>query len=177
VVLTAADIAGVELASNKSNNVAADAASTTKYPTVKSIKDYVDQQSAAAGVSDGSITNAKLAGSITASKLVGTDIATVGTITSGTWSGTTIAVPNGGTGRTSISAGQILFGNGTSALATSTNLMWDNASGSFGIGTSSPGSGFNTKLDVVGNSSFRMNGINSALKFDGYSPSGSLEVS
>ncbi|MFM1776202.1 MAG: hypothetical protein RJA53_1812 [Bacteroidota bacterium] len=177
VVLTAANIAGVELASNKSNDVAADAASTTKFPTVKSIKDYVDQQSAAAGVSDGSITNAKLAGSITASKLVGTDIATVGTITSGTWSGTTIAVPNGGTGRTSLSAGQILFGNGTSPLATSTNLMWNNTNGSFGIGTSSPGSGFNTKLDVVGNSSFRMNGVNSALKFDGYSPSGSLEVS
>lgn len=33
------------------------------------------------------VTNAMLAGSITAAKLVGTDITTVGTITSGTWSG------------------------------------------------------------------------------------------
>jgi hypothetical protein len=38
----------------------------------------------------GFITNAMLAGSIAASKLVGTDIATVGTITSGTWNGTAL---------------------------------------------------------------------------------------
>ena len=68
VVLTAADIAGVELASNKSNDVAADAASTTKFPTVKSIKDYVDQQSANAGVADNSITSAKINGAITIAK-------------------------------------------------------------------------------------------------------------
>jgi hypothetical protein len=68
VVLTAADIAGVELASNKSNSVAADGTSTTKYPTVKSIKDYVDQQSANAGVADNSITSAKINGPITIAK-------------------------------------------------------------------------------------------------------------
>lgn len=44
------------------------------------------------------VTNAKLAGSIAASKLVGTDIATVGTITSGTWNGSVIAGQYGGTG-------------------------------------------------------------------------------
>jgi hypothetical protein len=49
----------------------------------------------------GKVTNTMLAGSIAASKLVGTDIATVGTITTGTWNGTTIAVANGGTGATS----------------------------------------------------------------------------
>lgn len=37
------------------------------------------------------VTNAMLAGSITAAKLVGTDIATLGTITTGTWQGTAIA--------------------------------------------------------------------------------------
>lgn len=47
-----------------------------------------------------SITNDMLSGSIAASKLIGSDIATVGTITSGTWSGTTIAITNGGTGAT-----------------------------------------------------------------------------
>jgi lipoprotein signal peptidase len=41
-------------------------------------------------IAPGVVTNAMLAGSITASKLVGTDITTVGTITSGTWSGTPI---------------------------------------------------------------------------------------
>ena len=48
----------------------------------------------------GSITNAMLAGAITASKLVGTDIATVGTLTGGTWNATTIAIAHGGTGAT-----------------------------------------------------------------------------
>ncbi len=37
------------------------------------------------------VTNAMLAGSITAANLVGTDIATVGTITAGTWHGTAVA--------------------------------------------------------------------------------------
>ena len=68
VVLTATDIAGVEIASNKSNDIAADAASTTKFPTVKSIKDYVDQQSANAGVADNSITSAKINGTIAIAK-------------------------------------------------------------------------------------------------------------
>jgi len=38
-----------------------------------------------------SVTNAELAGSITAANLVGTDIATVGTITTGTWQGDVVA--------------------------------------------------------------------------------------
>ena len=61
-----------------------------------------------------SISNADLVGSIAASKLVGTDISTVGTITSGTWSGSTIDVAHGGTGLTSVGAnGQVLTSNGT----------------------------------------------------------------
>ena len=45
---------------NKSNDITADANSTTKYPSVKLIKDYVDTLNAAAGVADGSITSAKI---------------------------------------------------------------------------------------------------------------------
>ncbi len=52
----------------------------------------------------GKVTNDMLAGSIAASKLVGTDIATVGTITTGIWNGTTIAIANGGTGATTKAA-------------------------------------------------------------------------
>lgn len=52
----------------------------------------------------GAILNADLAGSIAASKLIGSDIATVGTITSGTWSATTIALNKGGTGQTTKAA-------------------------------------------------------------------------
>ncbi len=47
--------------SNKSTNIALDATSTTKYPSVKAIKDYVDVQNAAVGVADGTITSAKIA--------------------------------------------------------------------------------------------------------------------
>lgn len=68
----------------------------------------------------GSILNADLAGSIAASKLIGTDIATVGTITSGTWGATTIAVNKGGTGATSLTANELVVGNGTSAVTTLT---------------------------------------------------------
>lgn len=45
-------------------------------------------------------------------------ITTLGTITSGTWNGNTIAVANGGTGATTLSG--ILKGNGTSAIGTAT---------------------------------------------------------
>ncbi|MBM3167762.1 MAG: hypothetical protein FJZ76_00625 [Bacteroidetes bacterium] len=58
----------------------------------------------------------------------------------------TVAVANGGTGLTNITSGQIPFGNGTSAIGTSSNLTWDNSTGSLGIGTSTPAS--SAKLDV-----------------------------
>jgi hypothetical protein len=48
-------------------------------------------------VGTGQITNTMLAGSVAASKLVGTDIATVGTITSGIWHGTALGLLYGGT--------------------------------------------------------------------------------
>lgn len=44
-------------------------------------------------------------------------LATVGTITSGTWNGSTIAVGRGGTGATSFTAYGLLMGNGSSALS------------------------------------------------------------
>jgi len=89
----------------------------------------------------------------------------------------TVAVANGGTGLTSVTSGQIPFGNGTSALGTSSNLTWDNGLSSLGIGTSSPGTAFSSVFDVVGRSSFITNGSTKGLVVDGYSPSGSLEVS
>ena len=67
----------------------------------------------------GSVTNAMLAGSIASSKLVGTDITTVGTITSGTWNGTAITVGNGGTGLGSGTSGGIPYFSSTSTMASS----------------------------------------------------------
>lgn len=59
------------------------------------------------------VTNTMLAGSIAASKLVGTDIATVGTITTGTWNATAIGATKGGTAQTSVTTGDILYGSAT----------------------------------------------------------------
>ena len=58
----------------------------------------------------------------------------------------TLNVANGGTGLTSLTAGYVPFGNGTSALGNSANLFWDNTNARLGIGTSSP----TTILHTVG---------------------------
>ena len=62
---------------------------------------------------------------------------------------TPITVPQGGTGLTSLTAGYIPFGNGTSAFSSSANLFWDNTNGRLGIGTSSP----TYQLDVINSGS------------------------
>ena len=51
-----------------------------------------------------------------------TSITTVGTITSGTWTGSTINVPYGGTGATSLTQYSVLLGNGTGAIQTVSGL-------------------------------------------------------
>jgi hypothetical protein len=51
-----------------------------------------------------------------------TSLASVGTITSGTWNGTTIAVANGGTGLTGGTSGGILYFSGATAISSSAAL-------------------------------------------------------
>ena len=94
-----------------------------------------------------------LSGTTLASNVVNSSLTSVGTITSGIWSGTTIAIANGGTGLTSLTSGQIPFGNGTSALGASPNLFWDNTNTRLGVGTNTP----TTKLEV--NGSFKAAGL------------------
>lgn len=53
------------------------------------------------------------------------------------WSGV-LSVARGGTGRSSLTAGQILFGAGTSQVGLDGNLFWDNSNKRLGIGTASP---------------------------------------
>jgi len=52
------------------------------------------------------------------------------------------AVSNAGTVTGTGSAGRVAFWNGTSAIASSSNLYWDNASAELGVGTSSPTTSF-----------------------------------
>jgi hypothetical protein len=68
-----------------------------------------------------------------------TSLITTGTITSGTWEGTTVAVDQGGSGQTTYTDGQLLIGNTTgSTLAKATltggsNVTVTNGSGSISI--------------------------------------------
>lgn len=61
-----------------------------------------------------------------ASTYVGqTSITTLGTIGTGTWNATTIAVNKGGTGITTATTNGILYGNGTSAMGVTAAGVWD----------------------------------------------------
>ena len=74
-----------------------------------------------------------------------TSIVTLGTVTTGTWSATTIATTRGGTGLTSFTNGGAVYATSTSALTTGTLPI---ASGGTGI-TTTPSSG----TLLIGNSS------------------------
>jgi len=61
-----------------------------------------------------------------------------GVITTATWNGTTVGVAYGGTGLTTLTAGYIPYGNGTSAFNSSSNLQFDGTN--LGIGAAPSGS-------------------------------------
>ncbi len=64
-----------------------------------------------------------------------------------------LSVANGGTGQTSFNAGNILFGNSTTNIASSSLFFWDDASKRLGVNTSTP----TTSLDVNGAGKFNGN--------------------
>lgn len=71
-----------------------------------------------------------------ASTYVGqSSITTLGTITTGTWSGTAIAANKGGTGQTAYTIGDILYANSSSTLAVLAGVATGNALISGGTGT------------------------------------------
>ena len=140
---------GAQASANLSTDMSADAASTSKYPAVKTVKDYVDA-TVTSGAPDAS-TSVKgkiqlagdLAGSATSPsvvKLRGTPISSVAPATAGhvltydvsgnaTWaapanSANTISgvvpVANGGTGLSSVTSGGAVYATSSNALATGT---------------------------------------------------------
>jgi len=60
-------------------------------------------------------------------------IVTVGTITTGTWNGTTVGVAYGGTGVTSLASGEYVVGNGTGGLTTSATIPVADLDGTIAI--------------------------------------------
>jgi hypothetical protein len=98
----------------------------------------------------GTVTSVSGTGTVNGLTLTGT-VTTSGNLTlGGTLSGVsltsqvsgTLPVANGGTGLTSLTAGYIPFGAGTSAFGNSANLFWDNTNARLGIGTNSPATQF-----------------------------------
>jgi hypothetical protein len=96
------------------------------------------------------VSNSMLAGSIAASKLVGTDIATLGTVTSGTWNGTVVGAQYGGTGLATVTSNALIKGNGTSAMVvTGCTIDSSNNLTCPGTITSGSGSGVAGVLDLT----------------------------
>jgi hypothetical protein len=95
-----------------------------------------------------------------------------GSITSATWNGSTVAVNRGGTGQTTFTAGQVLYGNGTSGLSTSSNITTDGTNFTVGgkitqvSGASTPYVLFSTGIPFIIVSSGTM-GNNGALTIVG----------
>jgi hypothetical protein len=99
------------------------------------------------------VTNAMLAGSIAASKLVGTDIATVGTITSGVWNAGAVTSSGGISGTTgAFSSNVSITGNLTVDSGT---FFVDATNNRVGIGTTSPLSGMMHIYGTAGASAVR----------------------
>lgn len=85
--------------------------------------------------------------------------------------GGTLAVSNGGTGLTSLTAGRIPFGAGTSAFGNSANLFWDSANNRLGINTAAPAVttelvGSDAMLIPKGNTAARPTGVAGYLRFN-----------
>jgi hypothetical protein len=102
----------------------------------------------------------------------GTTGLTPSTATSGaiTVSGT-LVVANGGTGLTTVTAGRVLFGAGTSALGNSANLFWDNSNSRLGVNTATPAVttelvGTDAILSPKGNTAARPTGVSGYLRFN-----------
>jgi hypothetical protein len=83
----------------------------------------------------------------------------------------TLVVSNGGTGLTSLTAGRIPFGAGTSAFGNSANLFWDNSNNRLGVNTATPNVtasfvGTDAMLLPVGTTAERPTGATGYLRFN-----------
>ena len=83
----------------------------------------------------------------------------------------TLVVGNGGTGLTTITAGRILYGAGTSAIGNSASLFWDSANSRLGVNTATPAVttelvGTDAMLIPKGTTGNRPAGVSGYLRFN-----------
>ena len=89
---------------------------------------FFDRENAQTGANQpaGTVTVMDVYASVAADRLLGTTLApnvahssltSLGTVTTGTWHGTPLAVAYGGTGLTTATLGDVVYGNGTNSLA------------------------------------------------------------
>lgn len=126
--------------------------------------EYLSKLTSAAA-SGGTVTSVNASGGTTGLTFTGGPVTTAGTLTLGG----TLGVANGGTGAASYTAGEILFGAGTSAISHSSDLTWSGTTGLlsrkgisskgaangtgtelFGLGASDAGTGATTNNTVIG---------------------------
>lgn len=103
---------------------------------------------------DGTSLSVSAAGTRISATYAGqTSITTVGTIGTGTWQGTTVAVGFGGTGATTFTSNGVVYGNGTGALQASAAGTWD-ATNSVGQLLSVNASGVPTWTNTIDGGTF-----------------------
>ena len=114
----------------------------------------------------------------------GSSIATVGTVATGTWEGTTIAVDQGGTGQTSYTDGQLLIGNTTgntlakATLTGGSNVTVTNGSGSISIAATDTNTTYTggPGIDLTGTKFSADLTSNGGLEFSAVGDAGTLQV-
>lgn len=76
----------------------------------------------------------------------------------------TLSVSNGGTGISTLTAGRIPYGNGTSPFQSSADLFWDNSNSRLGIGTTSPAAKFQVNSTTASIAKFFGNNANNYIE-------------
>lgn len=89
-------------------------------------------------------------------------ITAVGTLTGGTWNADVIGVPYGGTGVNALSSGQLLVGNGTNAVQTSSYLTFDSTAKLLTVNNASVGTVSVTSGNQLGLGSNTLNGTSTS---------------
>ena len=111
-------------------------------------------------------------------------LVTTGTISSGVWEGTTVAVAQGGTGQTTYTDGQLLIGNTTgntlakATLTGGSNVTVTNGSGSISIAATDTNTTYTAGpgIDLTGTKFSADLTSNGGLEFSGAGDSGTLQV-